>query len=396
MLGDGWPESVGDQMESRPDRSATLASRSVESGKLHAIQVLRFVAAAAVVVSHAIVSAPGTVEARGPLHADFFGAAGVSIFFIISGFIMVRSTRTSFASPGAVIAFLRKRVIRIVPIYWVTTLVALSLLLLGSGGRGGCNRADPSYIAASFLFMAWQRCDGEMQPLLTQGWTLNYEAFFYVAFGFTLLLRRAWGILILCLAFAMLVGVGFLSEPGSSALAKIQAFYTQPLLLFFILGVLIALARERLRITLALPGGINMLLTITAAALLIIDITFPYSADPDQSHLLVWIVAPATMLVFVLVGDTHGRARSATIFEALGDASYSIYLTHVFALSLVRKAWEVFSLPPSQIGFAIVGVSVALATGYTVFRLIELPLVQGLRGRADKLPFRSSSAERTG
>ena len=56
------------------------------------------------------------------------GAAGVDLFFVISGFIMVYTTHGSFGQPGASASFLRRRVIRIVPIYWLYTNVTVLLL----------------------------------------------------------------------------------------------------------------------------------------------------------------------------------------------------------------------------------------------------------------------------
>ena len=100
----------------------------MKQNTLHSIQALRGIAALLVVVLHSYVY----LEARNiipkvPTLVDS-GRAGVDIFFVISGFIMVLISGNSFGKPGAPQRFLIRRIIRIVPIYWFYTLLMAILL----------------------------------------------------------------------------------------------------------------------------------------------------------------------------------------------------------------------------------------------------------------------------
>lgn len=350
------------------------------TGKLHTIQILRFLAALSVVIAHAVSSTAGRFADPTPLRADFLGAVGVAMFFIVSGFIMIHSTRGRFGQPGAVAVFLQKRVIRIVPIYWVATLVALAGLVFGSGRGAGCSLADPAYVVASFLFIPYPRCDGELQPLLTQGWTLNYEAFFYLAFALSLLVRRWLGCLLLGGAFAGLVLAGVaLRQAGMTS--SLALFYTGPIVLLFIAGILAALVHERIGAKIHVPGGPVGLTAATMAVLLVIDMTTPYSSEADHSHALVWILAPIITLLFAFAATPTGESRLALALERLGDASYSIYLTHIFALTAMRKLWTALGLAAHPFGYVLAGTGLALLVGYGVYRGVERPLVAVIRGR---------------
>jgi len=138
-------------------------------------QILRFIAAAAVLTKHSIVLfLPGSALLTIPW------SGGVDLFFVISGFIMAWLTRDWFGRPGASGQFLLRRAIRIIPPYWFfTSLMVATLLIAPDAPRHTRFAIGPAI--ASYAFFPWPRpSDGGVWPLLAQGWTLNYEAFFYV------------------------------------------------------------------------------------------------------------------------------------------------------------------------------------------------------------------------
>ena len=84
------------------------------------IQALRAVAALMVVAYHAFdLWAVRITQSSGGYWTN--GAAGVDIFFVISGFVMVVSSRKLVGQPGAALTFMRHRIVRIVPLYWLLT-----------------------------------------------------------------------------------------------------------------------------------------------------------------------------------------------------------------------------------------------------------------------------------
>ena len=115
------------------------------------------------------------------------GNAGVDLFFVISGFVMVYASERMFGRAGGQLQFITRRLIRIVPLYWLVTPLYLVMALAIPAFEKSYSVAS---VVASYLFIPWPRLDGIMQPLVGQGWTLNYEMFFYAIFAAAILAPR--------------------------------------------------------------------------------------------------------------------------------------------------------------------------------------------------------------
>ena len=151
-------------------------SKTQSNDHLLSIQYLRAVAALMVVFHHIINAKPWLFN---PLENYPSLATGVDIFFVISGFIMYVAARNE-----APLEFLKKRIIRIVPLYWVATLafvIVKTKLHIFS-----LTPEDWLHIAKSLAFIPHHdpTNPGKIWPYLIQGWTLNYEMFFYLIFLF--------------------------------------------------------------------------------------------------------------------------------------------------------------------------------------------------------------------
>lgn len=138
------------------------------------------------------------------------GAAGVDIFFVVSGVVMIVSSRDLASVPGGWAIFLRKRFERIVPYYWLVTtakiasVVAFPALALHTVLK-------PGVVVASYLFVPWRGPLGEMGPVLPVGWTLNLEVAFYACFAAALasgfgVLRTVLPVLLAAAGLSMVVG----------------------------------------------------------------------------------------------------------------------------------------------------------------------------------------------
>jgi exopolysaccharide production protein ExoZ len=193
------------------------------------IQGLRFLAALAVCVMHV-----GLIK----LDPDLFnmGGAGVDLFFVISGFIMVVSSQRLFGQPGAIGTFLYQRITRIVPLYWIATLVFLGLLL----GFHSISLNPPTpdvyerTIAGFFFFPinspTWW-------PLLVPGWSLNCEMFFYFLFAATIRFRQSIALVGVCTLICAFVVLGHMKIIHNFG---IEDFWLKGMLLEFIWGILAA------------------------------------------------------------------------------------------------------------------------------------------------------------
>jgi exopolysaccharide production protein ExoZ len=262
-----------------------------------------------------------------------FGASGVHLFFVISGFIMVAITGED-TQPWP---FFRARFLRIVPLYWAATLVALAVYALTIGGRPAA--AD---ILTSFLFLPWgEPGPGDHYfPVLEVGWTLNHEMFFYASFALVLFLPRRLQLPALTAGFAALCALAPLGLPF--------AFWGQTIIFEFIAGAWLAAYWKT---------GRSLVPVLIALFLVLTGFHFT-SAPRDLSPIpfMTWIVALALALE---------RGKRWRLPLLLGTASYSIYLWHVFGIRVVTA--------DGAVGFVLACLS-GLAMGLAGYFLVERPL----------------------
>src|SRR5664279_2860656 len=201
------------------------------------IQVLRFFAAVAVVAFHAAGIAPDgfKVPDGAVAFALSYGGSGVDLFFVISGFIIFYATHRFDASHGSKLTpagFLRRRVERIVPLYFFVILAVTILAVTLPATFGTPGWFTPRHILKSLAFIAFT--DGEM-PVVYVGWSLEYEMYFYLAVA----LLMAWTHDVwrnIVMLFSALATVGRL--PGVDAALGHYAFFADPMILEFVFGVI--------------------------------------------------------------------------------------------------------------------------------------------------------------
>ncbi|WP_338663475.1 acyltransferase [Pararoseomonas sp. SCSIO 73927] len=336
--------------------------------QLVSVQYLRALAALMVVLYHARLQ---TDRLGLPLAGTDWLAGGVDVFFVISGLIMWVTTSLQPVRPAA---FLWRRAVRVVPLYWVLTamLVAVSLVapsLLRTA------RFDPAHTLASFLFLPWPHpAMGLPLPVLIPGWTLNYEMAFYLLFGLALLLparARFWAVgaaLALPVALAQL-----LPRPGLGL-----AFYGSTVVLEFWLGM----ALGRLLLAGRMPGpGASAALLALGFALLPLGWTL---SEPLSRGLA--LGPPAALVVLGALGlEAAGRVPSRRGPLLLGDASYALYLCHGTVLAALAEAWRRLPMPGGMGGtllFLLVAAGACIAAGLVLYWLVEMPLRRAMRGRA--------------
>ena len=150
------------------------------------VQALRFLAAMMVVFTHSVFYASERLGAG--KFSWGTGAQGVDIFFVISGFVMVISSRHLVNHIDGWKIFFRKRLARIVPLYWTATTVKLVVLLLASG-LVLHSKLDWWSIFKSYFFIPTHTSNG-VRVLLGVGSTLVFEMFFYFVFATALYLKK--------------------------------------------------------------------------------------------------------------------------------------------------------------------------------------------------------------
>jgi exopolysaccharide production protein ExoZ len=323
------------------------------------IQVLRGVAALMVVFHHLRGSAPWLFN---PIAEWEIGTSGVDIFFIISGFIMLTAARDE-----AVGEFIRRRIVRVAPLYWLATLVFLALAYFALEAQ--IAGIGPHHIAMSMLFIPFfnPAYDGAIWPVLVPGWTLNFEMFFYALFAVALLSGRLLPTLSAIILLAVAVGAVVKFDNA------MWLTYTSPMLLEFLAGVWLGYAYSRSNLTqcktLLLVGVIGLL--------------FAFSGI-----LATWKpVVVGVSALFVVAGslgfESHIQRKPHWLVMLIGNASYSIYLSHMLTLVFVFALWKRLPLEgwPQFLGLVGFGLIACTAVGVAVYWFVEKPMTRWLSGK---------------
>lgn len=336
--------------------------------RLSNIQILRGVAALMIVVHHCGVETARLAAAAGrdPLFDENPWGWGISLFFVISGFIMVVTSGDAFGQPGAAADFMRRRLIRIVPLYWAVTTVALgaalvlpNLMKMPSG--------DVMYAIGSYLFWPMMRADGNIRPLATPGWTLNLEMMFYAVFAFALLFRRRTGLLILFGALGLLIA----ARVSGLAQGVALSFWGDPIIVNFMLGVLIGVAYQN-----GMRVSRTTALTLAACGFTMVFFPIVPEGAPDDFWPRVLDAIPSVLVLFGLAlgpqADENSRAWQQALL--IGDASYSLYLTHEFLLRPLYLVWKKSLLETVPLWtFIPLGIAISVAAALLTYRYFERP-----------------------
>jgi exopolysaccharide production protein ExoZ len=353
---------------------------------LPGLQVLRGIAASLVVFHHFA----GIYQDRS--HGSSWisgsglgnlGRCGVDIFFVISGFIMVYTTGGKDGAGDALI-FIRRRILRIYPLYWIWTSVLLVLWLGGAVEQ--LRHYSTGYLIRSYLLIP--AFNGKyFEPLLQPGWTLSFEMLFYVVFSCGVLLNlRSGKILFLAAAFSLMALLARLLAADSG----MRYLLTNPIIVEFLFGVLIAEMLTRLpalrsnRLSRILPAA---LISVGALALLC-TVKIP---DADSMRFALYGI-PA---FFVVLGAAMlGSAGAPKFLVYLGDASYSIYLAHFFlaqAYASALKHLPIFNRVSPDAAILLAGAA-TIAMSSATYALMERPLTSALAFRTSTTPVNVASA----
>jgi exopolysaccharide production protein ExoZ len=355
------------------ERARFMRGETVTSDRtLAAIQFLRALAAFAVVAFHVQYDLVVKLSVNFPVSLDL-GQAGVDLFFVISGFVMVYASESLFGRPDASITFFVRRIIRIVPLYWLMTSLMLAYVI----ARGfAASNASPMLALASYFFVPYPRPSGDVDPLYGIGWTLNYEMFFYLIF--TLALFAARRTVVVAIVAIVLVGVVVIGQ--TAHLPPQAAFLASPIILEFAAGAGLALLY---RTGFRLPPAVATVLLVAAIA----EFAVLNSAWLDFSGMNSSVARPLQYGVPAAQGFAAltliDRKLAFPYIEKLGDASYSLYLTHPAIISIARSASGAGYLNPAAapLLFFTCMVAVCIAFAFVTWLLLERPVTAALKRR---------------
>ena len=333
------------------------------------LQALRGIAALLVLMHHSLAHfrAMGLSNPVFELVATH-GNIGVDIFFVISGYVMAKTTSASDHGFGVSFRFISKRYARIYLGYWPVFLLALIVYQLHS----------PLYLADKDLIQSFSLLIfGNYSDLvITPAWSLTYELYFYLVIGLILSSNLLKPIPVFLIGSLLILFKSTLTEIGDN---KFLDFFFSPYVYEFILGYLIfyywqyIAAKKWVFVSLAF-GIVSLSIGV------LLDYSYGYTqflAFSSFSACLVW---------FMVLLETHKLITFRGLIKKVGDSSYTLYLLHTPLLGLF------YSLGIREFavanGFALTGfiACIVLITfiSWIFYIFIEAPLYNYAKLRLNK------------
>jgi exopolysaccharide production protein ExoZ len=322
------------------------------------IQILRFFAAAAVVAFHAFGVAPNfiAVPEGAPSYGLQYGGHGVDLFFAISGFIIFYATHRAKLTPAM---FLRRRIERIVPVYFFVTFAVIALAIVFPATFGTPGWITPRHVLKSLGFVSFT--DGEM-PVVYVGWSLEYEMYFYLAVALLMALKReTWRSIVVIFSILTIIG----QIPGGAGALGNYSFFVDPLIMEFALGVLIGCVFVNGRV-----GMTELIAAACAIATLLVT-------DPGNRAIVIGIPSAAAVAAAAYVSLKRPKPSFVEkVLERLGDASYSIYLAQVNTVSLACRFMAGLVPDIAPMALVLVATTVVVLAGLLLNIAVERPLLR--------------------
>ena len=319
------------------------------------IQVLRAFAALAVVAYHTNYRLPGL------LHTDFLG---VATFFVISGFIMSYIRETAGV-------FLIRRIIRIVPLYWLGTCLyaGMVVLIYTRIGKATDNTVTLSTFLQDLFFIP--RFDGSdvlIYPVLGVGWTLNLEMYFYTLFAAMLFIDRQRAPILV--GFALLT---FWIVAKVFTLSPLVAFLAHDYVVYFVFGIAVFYLWRSIPKNATIGGSF-----LVGGFCLLVH--FAISSGELSAKL-----APPMIVLGALILEGAGYPMKFRAPLLIGSASYALYLFHPFVIGLARATLA----PDSSAAVVTMICTACLLLAILIHKLVEIPTLSTLRELTSAMMARS-------
>ncbi len=338
--------------------------------RIEPLQVLRGLAAILIMSKHALYE----VDLISPIDFNYGNyknyTVGIDIFFVLSGFIMIYISRGVSGLPAAK-EFIMRRILRIVPTYWFYTLLMAAVALLVPQVLGS-SAFDIVGFMKSLFFIPYVNSAGDMQPILANGWSLNYEMYFYLVFALFLILPAKYSLIAMSIYFIGSVVTGFWGIGGIA-----ESFYGRWIVLEFLAGAIIGFLYLK---NIRLPSYF-FYIGLAFIALSVLALFFTNTLESyglSYSKPLVGFIAVALMVLPQKAEFVEMPRWSVLI----GDSSYTLYLAHPFAIGAITQGILMLNWQDAVHPWVIFTVifAVSIIGSYVAYKIIEKPLLSFTKG----------------
>lgn len=320
------------------------------------------------------------------------GWAGVDLFFVISGFIMVYVTQNRGRTLRDVGQFVFSRVTRIYPLWWVCAGIMSLYFLLTYGMPAAPDRVANSSEAITYAIKSFLLLPQSSEPMLGLGWTLIHEMFFYIVFACMLFLPRKYLMAaLICWVVFTVIGSQFIRPAafGRTFAELAVSPYSLEFIAGGFAGYFISTHRIFMPIAIMSVGFVSAVLAL---------LLFPYDGEASYTIRRVAIFTlPFMCLVYGAAGsEMRDQLKTPQWLSRLGDWSFSLYLTHYIVLVTLRRIYRLFFPENLWVGalgvwdnviFALLALTLSIVTASVFYNLIERPSLKFFRRK--KLKIRS-------
>ncbi|HMI77835.1 MAG TPA: acyltransferase [Ferruginibacter sp.] len=343
---------------------------------LHLIQLLRGVASILVVLMHLTVNFSEILNHSYLFGIFYFGGSGVDIFFVLSGFIITYSHLQHIGNPSATGTFLKKRFIRIYPIYFIIATVFLATqLALPAFYRTHFDTSIGNLLQTYFLLPEHVMINGV-------SWTLTNELFFYLLFTLALIIPDKKYTLYLALAYFIFLAALALTGTDIANGNKYTVLVFHPMNLEFLLGVLIVLIVKKIPKKITYPILVIGILWFISGAMLDNNkmIIVPDKVNPALNRVILSGISSFLIILALVKLEITSRIKINSLFLKLGDASYSIYLIHLPLVVAYCKIIAKFNIKSDFTLFALTSIFLIAVcwVGIMIYQRVEKPLISKL------------------
>ncbi len=350
------------------------------NGRINTIQLLRAVAVMLVVYCHVLDGSWINSFQKHFFYLENFGAVGVDIFFVISGFI-ITVISSVYAKEKEGFYFFIRRIVRVVPLYWLCSFIIVVLDYLKT------NRLHSPYsILKTILFIPFPADKTSfIAPIIFQGWTLSFELIFYVIISIAIAVTNKKYLLVTAMFFLFFIALDFLTGYQNVYLN----FLGNGIVLEFLLGVIIGIIflsgffiSKNMANIIFITGIGCLLASIFTGFGNISEAWFVLNGTLSLPRALVWGLPAALLVGGLVMKEKAGPVNIHVFWITIGNASYSIYLTHTFflrSLYLRFRAWHINKYIHDDI-LIIITMAIVIALGWLFYKLVEVPLLRMLGG----------------
>ncbi|MEG2554130.1 MAG: acyltransferase [Hafnia sp.] len=360
--------------------------------KIESIQILRGLAALSVVMFHyRFYLVPEDGDLTIPDQLFGWGAIGVDLFFVISGFIMIYVTRETQSGFSSSLKFLGSRLTRILPTYYIILLFAF----LTGGAMSTFHYPEKvSNLISALTFQPYQL---DPAPLYTPGkgmynvrWTLNYEIYFYIAFGMCLLFKNrvillaTWFLLPIVISYLLTSNVTF-STSGYKFNSVIARFVTNPIILEFGIGALAGYAYFILRNKFKFN---SCYLSLAIFLVVVAGIFYNFFNGYNLTSAFVFFFL---VLIFALQNKYILKFTPKPLIT-LGNISFSLYLIHnPLAIFISGKVENVYPNAMHTTAGFIILLAASIPAAMLCHKYLEIMLTNKIRSLIKKIQEEVSS-----